>query len=157
MKNLRSHPLTRPSGFSLVEVIVALGIFAIAITALMGVIPFGMKQVQTAANESFSMTTMEGIRDDLAVALAAKMIQSPRYGLKPPAAGSSTPVDFKIQDNGELAAADEAARVRIVGSLLSPSPDTPGPLQLHLRAVWPAKAPAGRESGALELVAAFQP
>ena len=152
-----SHSPARALGFSLVEVIVALGIFACAITALMGVIPFGMKQVQAASNESLAMTTMEAIRDDLALAVAANMTKSPRYGLMPPAAEAPTPVDFKITDSGELAAPNGTARFRITGTLRRPPPATPGPLQLHLRANWPAKAPAGRETGAIDLVAAFQP
>ena len=152
-----THPTARASGFTLVEVIAALGIFAFAITVLMAVIPVGMKQVQTTSNESFSMTVMEGIRDDLALSLTAKMPQSPRYGLASPGGGATTPVDFRIKDNGELATAHEAAVCRVMGTLHGPSPATPGSLQLHLRATWPANAPAGRETGALELVAAFPP
>ena len=153
---IRPHH-SRMSGFTLVEVIAALGIFAFAITVLMGVIPVGMQQVQTTSNESLSMTVMEGIRDDLTLSLTANMPQSPRYGLTPPGGGATTPVDFRIKDNGELATTHEAAVCRVLGTLRCPSPATPGPLRLHLRAPWPANAPAGRETGALELVAAFQP
>ena len=48
--------MARRQGFTLIEMVVviaALGIFAFAITVLMGVIPVGMKQVQTTSNESF--------------------------------------------------------------------------------------------------------
>jgi len=157
MTHPHSHSTARASGFTLIEVIVALGVFVVAITVLMGAIPYGMRQVQTATNESLAMTTMEAIRDDLALALAAKMTTSLRYGLTPSGTGVTTPVDFKIKDNGELATANEAARFRVLGTLQRPTPANPGPLQLHLRATWPAKAPAGRETGALDLVAAFQP
>ena len=157
MKNPHSVSTARASGFTLVEVIAALGIFAFAITVLMGVIPVGMKQVQATSNEGFAMTAMEGIRDDLTVSLAARMTKSPRYGLAPPAAGATTPVDIRIKDNGEPAAAHETAGFRILGTLRRAPPATPEPLRLHLRATWPANAPAGRETGALEMVAAFQP
>ena len=152
-----THSMVRASGFTLVEVIAALGIFAFAITVLMGVIPVGMQQVQTTSNENFSMTVMEGIRDDLTLSLTAKMPQSPRYGLTSPGGGATTPVDFRIKDNGEVAAAHEPAVCRVMGTLRCPPSATPGPPRLHLRATWPANAPAGRETGALELVAAFQP
>ena len=147
----------RASGFTLVEVIVALGIFVFAIIALMGVMPFGMKQVQTTSNESLAMTAMEGIRDDLALALTAQMTKSLRYGLTPPSAGVTTPLDYKIKENGEPATTQESAVFRIIGTFRRPPTSSPGPLRLHMRATWPANAPAGRESGVIELVAAFQP
>jgi type II secretory pathway pseudopilin PulG len=153
------HPITptRTLGFTLVEVVVALGIFVFAVTVLIGAIPMGMKQVQAASNESLSITSMESIRDDLALALASRMATSLRYGLTPPGTGETTPVDFKIMENGELAAANETGVFRVMGSVRRPPAATPGPVQLHLRATWPANAPAGRETGAIELVAAFQP
>jgi hypothetical protein len=100
---------------------------------------------------------MECIRDDLALALTSRMTTSLRYGLTPPGAGKTTPVDFKIMENGEFAAANETGVFHIMGSVRRPPAATPGPVQLHLRATWPANAPAGRETGALELVAALQP
>jgi type II secretory pathway pseudopilin PulG len=153
------HPISpaRAPGFTLVEVVVALGIFVFAVTALIGAIPMGMKQVQAASNESLSITSMECIRDDLALALTSRMTTSLRYGLTPPGAGKTTPVDFKIMENGEFAAANETGVFHIMGSVRRPPAATPGPVQLHLRATWPANAPAGRETGALELVAALQP
>lgn len=157
MKNPPSISPPPASGFTLVEVVVALGIFIFAVTALMGVLPFGMKQVQAASNESFSMATMEGIRDDLTLALNSKMTKSLRYGLAPPTAGTTTPVDFKIKDNGEVSTTSETTVCRIIGTLRRPQASTTDPLYLHLRASWPANAPAGRETGAIELVAAFQP
>ena len=157
MKIPHSISPSSASGFTLVEVIVALGIFVFAVTVLMGVMPFGMKQVQTTSNENLAMTTMEAIRDDLALASTAKMTKSLRYGLTPPTAGTTTPVNFKIKDNGEVSTAGESTVCRIIGTLRSPPAAAPGPLQLHLRATWPSNAPAGREAGAVELVSAFQP
>lgn len=155
----RPPPTTCPSasGFTLVEVIIALGVFVVAITVLMGVIPAAMKQVQTTSIESFSMTVMEDIRDDLALALATRMKKSLRYGLTLPSAGATTPLDCKIKENGELATTQESAVFHIIGTFRRPTTASPGPLQLHMRATWPATAPAGRESGAIELVGAFQP
>lgn len=153
------HPISpsRSPGFTLVEVIIALSIFVFAVTVLMGAIPVGMKQVQASSNESLSITSMESIRDDLSLALASKMTTSLRYGLTPPDAGTTTPVDFKIMENGEPATASETGVFHVLGSLRRPAAASPGPVQLYLRATWPANAPAGRETGALELVAAFPP
>ncbi len=143
-------------GFTLTEVVVALGLFVFAITALMGVIPAGMDQVQTASNESRAMAEMESIRDDVGLAIASKMASSLRYGLKPPAAGATTAVDFKISDDGEAVTGNGTALYRIIGTVRGPAASSVDPVYLHLRATWPAKAPAGKESGAVELISAFK-
>lgn len=149
---VRSHS----PGFTLTEVVVALGLFVFAITALMGVIPAGMDQVQTASNESRAMAEMESIRDDVGLAIASKMAKSRRYELIPPTAGSTTAVDFKISEDGEKVTGNGAALYRIIGTVRGPATNSPDPVYLHLRATWPAKAPAGKESGSVELISAFK-
>lgn len=158
MMNLpASYAITRRSGFTLTETIVALGLFVFAITALMGVIPFGMNQVQAASNESRAMAEMESIRDDVGLAISSKMATSLRYKIKIPATASTTPVDYKLSEDGEIAAANETALFRVVGTVRGASAAPAEPIYLHLRATWPAKAPAGKESGSVELISAFQP
>ncbi len=142
----------RAAGFTLVEVLVALGIFVFAITAMMGVIPAGMKRMQAASNEGSAMTEMEAIRDDLALAAAANMAKSARFGVALPAEGAITKIDLQIGEDGAIAA--ETGIYKIAGSAIHPAD---GPVHLHLRATWPAKAPPGRETGSVELVAAIQP
>jgi uncharacterized protein (TIGR02598 family) len=143
------------SGFTLTEVIVALGLFVFAITALMGVIPFGMNQVQDASNESRAMAEMEGIRDDVALAISHRMETSLRYGITPPAAAATTPLDYNFSENGGIVTGNEPALFRVTGTIRNPG--APDPVHIHLRATWPAKAPAGRETGSVELISAFQP
>lgn len=144
-------------GFTLTEVVVALGVFIFAITAIMGIIPFGMNQVRTASNESAAMTDMESIRDDISLALASRMPTSLRYGLKIPAAAAETSIDLMIGENGTPAGSGPAV-FRIIGKLGRPAANLADPVHLHLRASWPPRrANAGREAGAVELVAAFAP
>ncbi len=143
-------------GFTLTEVIVALGVFVFAITALMGVIPFGMNLVQSASNESRAMAEMESIRDDVSLAVSAGMEKSTRYGISPPAAGAVAPVDYRISENGEVLSGSGKAIFRISGTIRRPGASQSDPGFLHLRATWPAAAPAGKEDGAVELVAAFK-
>jgi type II secretory pathway pseudopilin PulG len=147
------------SGFTLVEVVVALGLFVFAITVLMAVIPSGMQQVQTTSNESLAITTMEAIRDDIDLTLDSKTAKSLRYEITPPSVGNTAPMnlDFMIAENGEIASGSAVALLRIKGTLRRPATAADGPIHLHLRATWPAKAPVGRETGNIELVAAFKP
>lgn len=147
------------SGFTLLEVVIALGLFIFAITGLMGVIPYGMSQVQTASNESRGLTEMESIRDDVSLAMELKMAKSLRYGITPPAVGSTTPVavDFLITENGEVATAGQNALFHILGTIRRSAANSSDPVYLNLRTTWPVKAPAGRETGSVDLVSAFRP
>lgn len=150
----------RPSsvgGFTLVEVLVALGLFVFMVTVLMGVLPFGIGQVQTASNESSALASMESLRDDLKLALKERMTASPRYRLSLPAAGGTTPIDLRALENGELSPDGTKAQFRIVGTLRRAAENASEPAFLQLRATWPANAPAGRERGSVDLVAAFAP
>jgi len=144
------------SGFTLTEVIVALGLFVFAITALMGVIPAGMNQVQTASNESRAMAEMESIRDDVGLAITSKMKSSLRYGIKPPAVAATTTVDYKLSEDGEIVTGNGAALYRVIGTIRAPAATSADPVYIHLRATWPAKAPAGKEAGSVELISAFK-
>ncbi|OYV06750.1 MAG: hypothetical protein CFE26_04650, partial [Verrucomicrobiales bacterium VVV1] len=92
--SMTSRP-TSVRGFTLVEMLVALGLFVFAITVLMGVLPFGMGQVQTASNEGSAMASMEGLRDDVKLALKERMTTSPRYKLALPAAGGTTQIELR--------------------------------------------------------------
>lgn len=153
----RSNISRRASGgFTLTEVVVALGLFVFAITALMGMLPFGMNQVQASSNESIAMAQMESIRDDVALTLATKMPTSLRYGIRP-AANGNTAVDLLVAENGEVVTGGGTAAFRVVGTLRAPADPANDPVYLHLRATWPPRAPAGRESGSVELITAFRP
>lgn len=143
-------------GFTLVEMLVAIGLFVFAITALMGVLPYGLRQVQTAANENEALAAMESLRDDAKLALKEKLTTSPIHQLALPAAGATTQIDLRSLDNGRLSSSGENARFRIVGTLRRPTGNGE-PSFLQLRASWPANAPAGRERGSIDLVAAFAP
>ncbi len=141
-------------GFTLVEMLVALGLFVFAITVLMGVLPFGMQQVQTASNENEALAAMESLRDDAKPALKEKLPTSPIHKLALPAAGGTTQIDLRSLDNGKLSSNGENARFRIVGTLRRPTSGSE-PSFLQLRASWPANAPAGRERGSIDLVSAI--
>ncbi len=153
MRSAQSHFATSSRGFTLVEVVIALALFAVAVTSVIGFIPFGMDQVKAASNASRAMTEMEGIRDDVGLAISSGMAKSLRYGITPPAAPATVVVDYKIAEDGSIAPANGDALFHITGNIRRDSPTTP--VYLSLRATWPVKAPAGRESGAVELFTAF--
>ena len=52
------------AGFSLIEVVIALGIFAFCIVAIIGMLPVGMNSVRSVSNENNAIhiaTSIEGI------------------------------------------------------------------------------------------------
>lgn len=155
MRSLQSHSTSNSRGFTLVEVTVALALFVVAITAVIGVIPFGMDQVKAASNASRAMAEMEGMRDDVGLAISSGMTKSLRYGITPPAVSATTPVDYFISEDGNIAPTSGDAMFRITGNIRRDTATTP--VYMSLRATWPARAPAGRESGAVDLFTAFQP
>jgi len=150
-------PLRHASGFTLTEVIIALGLFIFAITALMGVIPYGMNQVQTASNESRSLAVLEAVRDDIKLGLNAKMSKTLLYEIQLPTGSSDLEISQKISESGEVVKGNKAALFSIKGTLRRPSTSSPDPIYLNLRATWPANAPAGKETGSVDLIAAFKP
>jgi Tfp pilus assembly protein PilV len=156
MRNSTPPARPRASGFTLTEVIVALGLFVFAITGLMGVIPAGMSQVQTASNESRALAEMESIRDDVRLAIGSRMKSSLRYRITPPAAATTVPVDYKLSEDGEIVTGNGPALYRVIGTIRAPAAASADPVYLHLRATWPAKAPAGKEAGSVELISAFK-
>ncbi len=161
MKNPTLIPRLSASGFTLVEVVIALGLFVFALTALIGVIPVGMLQIQASTLEGNAMSAMESIRDDVNLALKSKSSESRLYKLAIPIVAASadnatTAVDLKVLDNGDIAGPTGNPMCRIIGALTIPGGARSEPPSLHLRATWPAEAAAGKEQGAVEIVAAFQ-
>jgi uncharacterized protein (TIGR02598 family) len=157
MKFSKPTPPPSSAGFTLTEVIIALGLFVFAITALMGVIPYGMNQVQTASNESRALAVLEAVRDDIKLSLQTEMDESPTYKLPIPTNSGDSDIDLKITESGEKVTGNQLALFRIEGTLRSPQASTPDPIFLNLRATWPPNARPGKETGSVELVAAFKP
>jgi type II secretory pathway pseudopilin PulG len=158
MKPIHHPAHKRPSsGFTLTEVIIALGLFIFAITALMGVIPYGMNQVQTASNESRSLAALEAMRDDIKLGLKLQSNETLIYEIGLPNGSNNVTIDQRISETGARATASQAALFRVQGSLTRPAAASADPIHLNLRATWPANAPIGKETGSVDLVAAFKP
>jgi len=149
-----ARSLNRQQGFTLTEVMVALGLFVFALTTLMTVIPFGMDQVRNASNESRGIGFLEAIREDAGLTLSAGGSTTPRFEIPVPTDGNPADIHFLLGEDGERVTGRNAT-FRVRGTFRTPTSGTRGPAKLHLRASWPANAPPGRESGSVELIAAF--
>jgi uncharacterized protein (TIGR02598 family) len=83
------------SGFSLVEVALAMGVAAFCLVSLLGMLTVGLTSSQVSSNETRATHLMSQVADDLQVAQvlnngAAPTKTSPFYGFTLPANGSSS-------------------------------------------------------------------
>jgi len=96
--------------FSLIEVALALGIAAIALVAIIGLIPVGLNSNQASSEQTASAGLAAGIVADLQatpVAIPPEAKNSLRYAVPLPISGSTTHTLF-LREDGALAGAIDA-------------------------------------------------
>ncbi len=148
-------PARHRNGFTLTEVMVAIGVIGIALTAILPVIPAGMRNVNAASESARALDVLEAIRADIDASLQSGKAISTRYGI--PLDGSAAETTLQITETGSLAGDTGTARFRVLSRLSKGATDRLQPVQWHLRATWPSDAPAGREEGSAELTGARAP
>jgi Tfp pilus assembly protein PilV len=122
MKN-RTHAI---SGFSLVEVTLALGVVVFCLLTVMGLLALGINSTQTSAVQTSATNILTAIASDLqatpnitpATASAKGSVAeiSPIYGITLPAAGTATPTaptTIYIGEDGQVAGSASAALYRL--------------------------------------------
>lgn len=143
------------AGFTLTEVMVAIGVIGIALTAILPVIPAGMRNVNAASESARALDVLEAVRADIDASLQSGKAISTRYAI--PLDGSAAETTLQITETGSLAGDTGTARFRVLSRLSKGAPDRLQPVQWHLRATWPPGAPAGKEEGSAELTGARAP
>ena len=141
------------SGFSLVEVVLAIGVVSFALLALVSLIPTGIKTSQQSVEESRAFDLLGGIVSDrMATPFGAS---SARYDL-PVLTNSQTTAltnSFGVGDDFQKTAGLTQARYRIDYRLTPPPAGQQGPFFGWFRASWPALAPTQENS--VEMVSTF--
>jgi len=137
--------------FTLTEVMLAIAVLGVALAAIMPALPVGMRNVSNTTESSRAMDLLEAIRTDIVIGLQSDQALSPRYAIP---LESEAPVFLEVTGTGSPAAAGSRARYRIRVAFTPAAPDSLQPHFWHLRATWPAAAPAGKELGSVELTAA---
>ena len=102
------------SGFSLVEVVLALGVAAFALTAIIGMLPMGLKIQQTSIQQTIANNITSEVIGDLRAAYSKSGSNSSQFGIElkklPPGQQqkySPTPIYFALdgtQQNGSAGA-----------------------------------------------------
>jgi len=140
-------------GFSLVEVVLALGIAMIGVLAIIGLLPVGLKIASDSLEETRAINILsEMIADRRATpsTLNSTLYSIPALNnlLADPACGT-----FGITDGNQILPDLGQARYRVDYQLTPPAQDRLDPYHLRLKVSWPA--PAAIPSGCVEVVATF--
>jgi len=126
------------SGFSLVEVVIALGIVTFVIVAIVGMLPVGLRQANDSESETRAVNILGAIAADRASTPATS--NSPAYQIPAlPVSGGVYSNSFGVKETGEFVGSDFGqARYRVSYIARPPSAGRLDPWQIFLRVTWPA-------------------
>lgn len=126
-------------GFSLVEVVLALGIAAFALIAIVGLLPVGLKLAQESDEESRAINLVSQIATDRRVSESVE--SSVTYHL--PALNGTAEISnvFGVSEDGRYLGSDYAnSRYRVNYILTPPAENRGDPWKLWVRVSWPAQS-----------------
>lgn len=134
------------SGFSLVEITLALGVAALCLLGVFALLPIGLQSNHAAVQQTLAANILEAVVADLRNTPAGST-ESPQYRI--PIVGSTTPIF--VDETGSVSTIDQRFRVTVVAV------GTPDNLATWLRASvsWPAAA-ASNPLGSVDVFVALE-
>ncbi len=138
------------SGFSLVEVTLALGVAAFCLVAVFGLLPIGLKTQQTAIEQTAATRIVSAAVSDLR-STARTATTSSLFGINIPANASSSTSTVYFDTEGRYSSAINAhSRYRLTVTFSPNSTGGRGATFVHLLVSWPAAATTGNAAGVAE-------
>ena len=141
----------RPSGFSLVEVVLALGVLAFSILAIMGIIPAGLNSSRSSQDETRAAQLAQMVFASLASGAPSNFANVPvtaADGIEPFILTLSEVHTLYGGNDGRLTRADTAAVYRITvktdNAPVGFDPDSAN--QVTVQVAWPASAVAASQT-----------
>ena len=140
-------------GFSLVEVVLALGIATIGVLVVIGLLPAGLKLASDSLDETRAINILSEVIADRHASPAT--LDSTLYSIP----AMTNPLSdqacgtFGITEGNQVSTDLGLARYRVDCQLMPPAQGRLDPYQLRLKVSWPA--PAAIPSGQVEVVATF--
>lgn len=132
------------SGFSLIEVTLALGIAAFSLVSILGVIPVGLNTSAGAKRQTEAVSIISSIAADLR-SITTSATPSSRYGIKVGTAGSNS---FYFTESGAMCGSPTGAIY--CATVTANPPSTRDATWVQLRVAWPANSNATNSQGAVE-------
>ena len=146
-----AHLRRRKAAFTLVEVVVALGIVAFGLTVLVGLLPTGLKSNRDSIEESQAVNVMYSViadRQSTPLDQVSAIYQLPALEN----VTSQIQASLLLTEDGEVTPQLDDARYRIEYTV-RPSPGSHQPVVMAVRISWPATQ-VDRPS-AIETIATF--
>ena len=137
-------------GFSLVEVVLALGIAAFALLVIVGLLPVGLQMAGESEDESRAVNILSSVTADRRVGAFGE--PSKKFSF-PSLTNVSREGSFFVREDGSLAADVATARYRVSYIVTPPPAGSLTPYQVLLRVGWPAAQTNSVKS--FEAVASF--
>jgi uncharacterized protein (TIGR02598 family) len=147
-------------GFSLVEVTLALGVAAVSMLVIFGLLPIGLQTNQ----RSIEQTTAADILSSVIADLRATPVTNPRgngttstqFGISIPAAGSASTTILFFNSAGQFASSQQPdSRYRVTLSFVANGGHPKTATFVDLQLTWPAGAALTNAHGSAEMFAAF--
>jgi prepilin-type N-terminal cleavage/methylation domain-containing protein len=141
-------------GFTLMEVVVSIGVLAMALAVIVTSIAFSGNRGAENSRKSQALSLAESAAADVTAALKQELTRSERLGIPPPAAGVEATETVYFDANGVTS--DKAKGFYQCRVSYHPDKSINGLTHMHLRVLWPARARPGREEGAVELLSSVK-
>jgi uncharacterized protein (TIGR02598 family) len=128
-------------GFSLIEVVIALGIAVFCLIPIFALLPIGQKSNQDTLRETIAASLAASVSTDLR-ATPATITSSPYFGLSIPSSGSAgTTNNFYVTDTGVTNAAPSTSRATYLATVVITPPAASTPktaTTAQILITWPA-------------------
>lgn len=150
----------RAYGFSLVEVTLALGVAAVSLLVIFGLLPLGLQTNQRSIEETASADILSAVAADL----RATPVTNPRgrgttstqFGISIPAAGGTGTTTLFFNSARQPNSSQQSdSRYRITITFLSSSGGPKTATFADLKVTWPAAAAIANAQGSAEMFTAF--
>ena len=129
----------QPLAFSLIEVVIALGIFSFCIVGIVGLLPIATSSVQSVSNESNANNIAESIAGFWQVAPSGAS-SGGNFTMGNFTIGTTGNETFYYNNDGAIVENDTDASLRLLYDVQD-LPDYPNTFTVNLTFTWPANAP----------------
>jgi uncharacterized protein (TIGR02598 family) len=128
--------------FSLVEIVLAIGVVTFCLLSLLGLISVGLNDNKLVREQVIALNLCRNIESDLRATGPTNSV-SPLYGISIPAAGASsstTLYDSYATGTASFGAMTSASQYRFTITLTGPATGFPNdPVNANIEATWPAQ------------------
>lgn len=146
---MNHFPHHRRRGFTLLEVIVSLGIFVFAITVILTSLGTSASSATNDARRTQAAEILNSCFQDIAVSGTAADSKSPMYQLAPISWDNPAKFQYWFDQDGKKVTDENSALFKCE---IVPTKDQSAPLgNLYGRIIWPAKRKNGAPDGQVDL------